>query len=578
MHFIRQHSTKEDLRKNIQRINGRGYKAYKDLEGEYNFGNWKLYLDHAQGDPFASPSRLRVRVPQTMAKFPKELFKNHIRRIALQDYLARQFAQAIRKFVKGRRGTGKSGLVAIDAGAQEILERTAVIINEEFVEARLVVGLPAHGRTVLGRECEAILLNELPRVVEASLQYTSLSTSEIKEFIEIAEDQEVIRKTLPELGLVAFVGNGSVLPRRSGISDEPMRGKGEVVFNSPPELEVEIDTINHGKIKGMGVPEGITLIVGGGYHGKSTLLRAIERGIYNHIPGDGREWVVTVADAVKIRAEEGRQVTCVDIQPFINNLPYGKNTREFFTEEASGSTSQAANIIEALEIGTRLLLLDEDTSATNFMIRDVRMQHLVNKEKEPITPFIDKVELLYRDQGVSSILVVGGSGDYFDVATRVIMMDEYRPYDVTHLAQQIAKEIKTGRLKEGGDKFTLTSARVPIPESFNAVKGRKVKIEARGLKTIQFGGTNIDLQCVEQLVDISQTRAIGSFIYYVSRKYCNGRRTLTELINLGLADVQKYGLDVLAPFPGQHPGELALPRAYEIAAAINRLRILQIVK
>ena len=101
----------------------------------------------------------------------------------------------------------------------------------------------------------------------------------------------------------------------------------------------------------MGIRKGITLIVGGGYHGKSTLLKALEAGVYNHIAGDGREFVITDDTAFKLRAEDGRSITGVDISPFIKNLPNKKDTVHFSTEDASGSTSQAANLMEALESG-----------------------------------------------------------------------------------------------------------------------------------------------------------------------------------------------------------------------------------
>jgi len=374
---------------------------------------------------------------------------------------------------------------------------------------------------------------------------------------------------------VSFVGNNSVLPRESGISDLPMKGEKVIPFKSPPEMEVQFNLPNAGTIKGMGITEGITLVVGGGYHGKSTLLRAIERGVYNHIPGDGREYVVTLADTVKIRAEDGRRVEKVNISPFITNLPFGRDTVDFSTGEASGSTSQAANIMEALEMGARCLLLDEDTSATNFMIRDVRMQALVAKDKEPITPFIDKVVQLKKDFSLSSIMVLGGSGDYFDTADTVIMMDEYRTLEVTCRAKEIALEYRTKRTPEGGEEFGTLSLRVPSQKGLDPTRGRKFKVSARGLHNIQFGSQTIDLSLVDQLVDISQTRAIGNIIYYGSN-FIDGRRTLREIIEMVLEQIEKHGLDVLSPYRGQHPGEYALPRKYEIAAAFNRLRSLHI--
>ncbi|HET7615856.1 MAG TPA: P-loop domain-containing protein, partial [Bacillales bacterium] len=320
----------------------------------------------------------------------------------------------------------------------------------------------------------------------------------------------------------------------------------------------------------------ITLIVGGGYHGKSTLLQAVERGVYDHIGGDGREYVLTDVSACKIRAEDGRKVTQVDISPFIRNLPYGKDTEKFSSENASGSTSQAANIIEALEAGTRALLIDEDTSATNFMIRDSRMQALVAKKKEPITPFIDKVRQLYGDYDVSTVLVMGGSGDYFDVADAVIMMDQYRPHDVTREAKDIASERITDRNKEGGAHFGAMMKRSPLSVSLNSKKGKKEKVTARGLARIQYGTTDIELDQVEQLVDASQTRAIGGILHHLEKKNRLGQKNFAELLEQIESQIEKSGLASFTPFPEQHPGELARPRTFEIAAALNRLRTLQV--
>jgi len=565
---------KEDLRSRLARIDGRGYKAYKSIEGAYKIKDYVLYIDHAQSDPFAPPSRVRVRVNQDAARFPQELFKTPGRKTALEDFLTRAFAEAIEQVASGRRGTGKSGLISIVKCGQEILPRTSMVVNRDFVEARFSVGLPAAGRRVLARQAMEIFFEEVDKIARRSLFYGSLDSRKVEEHVLLAEDQEFLRARLAENKLVAFVANGSILPRESGVSDRPLREGKVIPFQSPGELEVSFDLPNRGKITGMGILEGVTLIVGGGYHGKSTLLRAIERGVYNHIPGDGREFVLTVEDAVKIRAEDGRSIEKCDISGFINNLPYGQETVDFTTENASGSTSQAANIVEALEIGTHLLLLDEDTSATNFMIRDGRMQQLVVKESEPITPFIDRVRQLYENFNVSTILVVGGSGDYFDVADRVIMMENYIPKDVTSRAKKIAQEHKDDRKVELMDDFTKITQRIPLAASFQL--GPRGKVKSKGLGNILYGRSSIDLHNVEQLVDPGQTVAIAEIIRYAAQKYVDGKRTLREVVEAVLGEISRQGMDVVSPFKGQHPGDYALPRKYEIAAAINRLRKLKV--
>lgn len=567
--------TNKELQSILRRIDGRGYKAYKDIQGTYQFSHYRLHIDHVQGDPFASPSRLRVQIAQSESQFPMRLFSSPARKIGLEDYLTRMFARAIETVAKGRRGSGKSGRMQIDYCGQEILDRTALFVTPEEIEVRFTAGLPAAGRRVLSREAEAMLFRELPDIVTQSLFYRNLKQEAVQKHVEMAEDYEALRHALQQKKLVAFVANDSILPRKSGVDDRPLqesRTEHVVPFRSPASLEVEMTLPNRGAIRGMGIPEGITLIVGGGFHGKSTLLNALERGIYAHIPGDGREYVATVPEACKIRAEDGRRIENVNITPFINNLPFGKDTIHFATENGSGSTSQAANIIEAVEMGCTLLLIDEDTSATNFMIRDERMQELVAKDKEPITPFVDKVRQLQQDYGVSTILVMGGSGDYFDVADTTIMMDAYTPHDVSDRAHTIMQKHTTRRMEEGGRYFGKITERRPQARSFDASRGKRdVKIDVKGLHTLIYGTTTLDLSGLEQLVDSSQTRAIGDIILYYSRRYAGHEYSLREGLEQLFAELEQHGLDLLS---SHKLGHYAMPRIFEVAAAINRMRTL----
>ncbi len=562
-----------DLKKILQRIDGRGYKAYQDIRGSYQFNDYQLFIDHVQADPFAPPSRIRVRLDQKKAGFPEETFTPRIREIALRDFLARCFHQAINRFSQGKRGTGKSGQIFISKPGQEILERSSCLVNSFYVEVRLAMGLPAWGRRIAARVAESMFFEELPQIVAHSIYYKNLDPQKVKRHIETAEDADFLRNKLDELGLVAFVADGAVLPRASGVDPRPLRHSQVVPFQSPETLRITISLPNQGQVSGLGIKKGVTLIVGGGYQGKSTLLQALEMGVYNHIPGDGRELVVTAPSALKIRAEDGRRIEKVDISPFISNLPFGRDTKAFSTEDASGSTSQAANTVEALELGAELLLIDEDTSATNFMIRDHRMQELVSKEKEPITPFIDKIRLLYHEHRVSTVLVIGGSGDYFDVADWVICMVEYKPYDLTEKAKAIAEKYKAERRPEGGDSFGHIRERVPLASSFDPRRGKKeVKIKATGLKSILFGRFLIDLSSIEQLVDEAQTKAIAEAIYYACR-FMDGQRTLKEVIDLVIEYIEKKGLDLLSGWP---QGEHASFRGLELGAAINRIRSLRV--
>jgi len=562
----------KELEKILFSMDGKSYSAYKSLKGEYKFEKYILAIDHVQSDPYAPPSKMRVIMDRKICGIPCELTDTKDKNIAVSDFLTRNFYREIQKIGNDSTGTGGSGRIFIDRCGQEILERTSVLIKRDKVEVRFEMGLPARGRRIMGKAAQKIIFEQLPEIVEKSIIYDNLNKKALNEQVILVLDQEYARKMLKEKGLVAFVANDSVLPRESGVSDRPM--KNAVKFKSPEKFEITLKLPSGKEVSGMGIPKGITLIVGGGYHGKSTLLAALERGVYNHIAQDGREFIISESDAVKIRAEDGRNVEKVNISGFINNLPQNKDTRAFSTENASGSTSQAANVAEALEYGTSLLLIDEDTSATNFMIRDGRMQKLVAKEKEPITPFIDRVKELYDNFGVSTILIVGGSGDYFDVANHVIMMDEYVPKDVTEKAKEIAKLDENKREFSSNDKFQGVTQRIPLKKSFSQ-SGKLDKTKAKGKYSILYGKELIDISGLEQLVDDSQTNCIAVMIDYFKNKVLDEKLTLSQAADRIYEKIEKDGLDSISSYTG-HPGNLALPRKQEFCGAVNRYRKLKI--
>ena len=566
----------ETLRQRLRSIDQKGYKAYKEIEGTYQLPTFTLAIDHVQGDPFAEPSKVRVIMPRTKTVLTSEWTNTKPRRIRCEDVLVRRVHRELRQWPLRARGSGKSGLVLIDAPEQKVLERTAVQVTDETVTVCLSVGLPANGRRILAKEAEAIFFEQIPSVIERAVY--GLREEDIRPAVELADQQHAIRRYLREHGLVAFVKNGAILPRESGVSDKPLQ-RGAVPFQSPPELEIAIPVPHRAEpIKGMGIRKGITLIVGGGYHGKSTLLQALEHGVYDHVAGDGREFVITDSGAVKIRAEDGRSVASVDISPLIGTLPYGKETKQFSTENASGSTSQAASMIEMIEAGASAFLIDEDTSATNLLIRDARMQALVAKEAEPITPYIDKARQLFRDYGISTVLVVGGLGDYLDIADCVIKMEQYVPFDVTAEAKQIALQMPSGRKAEGGESFGCIHERIPLPGSLNSQKGKKEKAVACGRHVIQYGQTDLLLYALEQLVDDSQTRAIAAALLYMERKgWLDGKKTIRQLLDAIEEQWDRQGLGSVS-FRKGNPGELARPRRFELAAALNRLRSLRCIK
>ena len=517
-----------DLRNLLGRIDHRGYPAYKDTKGTYQFPGYVLSIDHVQGDPFASPSKVSVHVKGKTAAFPQELYREKHQRTALQDELTRQFGRRAEQFAFKAKGSGKSGLISVSRCGQEVLERTACRIDPETgdIILRMEIGFPANGRTINARELEKILFEFVPECVKHALFYKNMDAKRLRSVVDLAEDQHYIREMLPKMGLCAFVADGSILPRESGISPRPM--KGGVKFRSPKELEVTLELPHRGKITGMGIRKGITLIVGGGYHGKSTLLKALELGVYDHIAGDGREYVITDSTAVKIRAEDGRSIRKTDISMFINDLPNGKDTVGFCTEDASGSTSQAANVVESIEAGASLLLIDEDTSATNFMIRDELMQRVIHRDMEPITPFIERIRELYEDYGISTVIVAGSSGAYFHIADTIIQMDRYVPKDITEYAKKEAESypMLTGP-EEKAEKPDFRRCPQPSP----AFKGNdRIKMKTMGREAVMINKETIDLRYVEQITDSEQVTALGYCVRYAQKHLLNGRKDLRQIV------------------------------------------------
>jgi predicted ABC-class ATPase len=557
------------LRSTLDRIDRKGYGAYKDLSGSHDFGPFILFIDRVQRDPFAPPSLIRIRMKDN--PFDPAFFENRVRRVAFEDFLTRSVEREIRGVVRGNRGSGGSGRVEIQRTSQVVLPRTSMVVESGYVEARMAVGLPARGRSVDARAARTMLLEELPEVVRRGLVPApegGVDGERARLHVETVEDADYLRRLLPGLGLVAFVADGAVLPRESGASDRPLR-EGAVPFASPDEFRVEVDLPNRGVVSGMGVPEGVTLVAGGGFHGKSTLLSALSRSVYDHVPGDGRELVVAREDAVKVRAEDGRSVSGVDISAMIGELPGGRSTDDFSTPNASGSTSQAANIAEALEVGTSLLLVDEDTSATNFMVRDERMRELVRSE--PISPFIDLVRPLHRSLGVSAVVVVGGVGDYLDVADRVILLEDYVPSDATPRAREVTRKFPP-RAPLTHREMHPPRERVIHASSIDLRRGKRETARSRGLHTIELGCERVELSYLEQLAEAGQTEAVARIIgEFVT---AGEVREVRELVREELASVSEKGLDSLGSVEG-HPGEMSLPRAQEVAAAINRVRSLR---
>ena len=576
-----------DLRKLLESIDRRSYPAYKDARGSYDFSDYVLTIDHVQGDPFASPSKLSIFIPHQKAGYPSDFFDTPWKQTALEDYLVRQFYQEIAKFNFKAKGSGKSGLIATSHPGPEVLSRTACECSAKGITVRFECGFPANGRTINSGELIKILFDFLPRCAKSVLYFKNRRPGEVQAVIDLAEDQQFIRGELVRLNLVSFVADQAILPRESGISSRPM--KGSVPFQSPHSLRMELNLPHGGRITGMGLRRGITLIVGGGYHGKSTLLKALESGVYNHVAGDGREYVITDSTAMKLRAEDGRSVQNVDISLFINDLPNKKDTRCFSTEDASGSTSQAAAVIEGIEAGSRVFLIDEDTSATNFMLRDELMQKIVSRDKEPITPFIERARDLYEKAGISTVLVAGSSGAYFYIADTVIQMDSYRPLDITEQVKKACeayREISSPALTAPGFSLPKPGRKLPAPAASsdsgrggansgdrrgNRKQDDRIKVKIFGRDSFQVGKEPVDLRFVEQLADSEQTAALAQMVRFCLERGLFSRCTLKETVDILMLEYEKKGL---AAFNGSNYTAMGLcmPRVQEIYACLNRFR------
>lgn len=574
-----------ELRTMLRSIDHKSYPAYKSLSGAYQFGNYALVIDHVQGDPFASPSSVHLEIPWKLSGFSEEMRNQECKRIALQDHLTRLFSAQTERFSFQAKGSGKSGLISISRCGQEVLERSACEISRDTITVRFHVGFPAFGRTIDAGGLEKILFDFLPKAAEKSFFAKNLDRKALQAAVWLAEDQTELRRQMKEKNVVAFVANGSILPRKSGVSDQPM--KDSIPFVSPKSMEQSFILPHHGEIHGMAVPEGITLIVGGGYHGKSTLLSALQMGVYDHIAGDGREFVLADETAVKLRAEEGRSIRNTDISMFINDLPNGRDTKNFSTPDASGSTSQAAGVVEGIEAGTDLFLIDEDTSATNFMVRDDFMQQVISREKEPITPFLERARDLYEKAGVSTILVAGSSGAFFYIADHIIQMDCYKPVEITERVKALCKEHQAPETQAPGfavPAFVETYA-AGRTAGTNDRKGRsdrsrggrggdraqeRSKVKTFGRDSFSIDRETVDLRYVEQLADSEQTSALAYMTRYALEQLTDGRKTLRQIAAELQKRIETKGWDGLT---GSYvPCGLAKPRIQEVFAALTRYR------
>ena len=598
-------STLNELTSHLHAIDGRSYAAYKAIVGRYRSPlGWVLYIDRIQPDPYAPPTAIRVVLPlaltgadarltgftprltgtnetlteanEPLTDAAAHLTASPTRAVALRDYLAR----TLRELLKGQA-------ISIAPAGQEILERSSVNLHETwqddfstpafnapgpYLELRLRWSLPAFGREIAGRQAARNLNLDLARAIASLDLRESELGAEAWKHCQVTEDHAALQEILVERGWVAFLADGANLARRSGVSQLPLEGG--VPLTAPETLAQTVQLPHAGVVRGTAIPAGVTVIAGGGYHGKSTLLNAIARGIYPHIPGDGRELVATVPEAMAVRAADGRAVTGVDLRPFISHLP-GRDAdpAQFTTANASGSTSQAASIMESLELwgqpAQAALLLDEDTCATNLLIRDQRMRALVSSEREPITPLVDRIRALHRERGISTLIVMGGSGDYLDVADQVLIMDSYRLVDATAQARQVCDS--QPRVDTSLPDFPLPAQR--LPQSPEAKRRGPSRTRALGTQRLVLDRHEVDVADVSGLVDEGQALAVAWALRALLERHFDGRTSLPQALAQVAKRLDDVGLDALGE---AHPAFLVRPRLVDVGAAVNRLRSLQV--
>lgn len=550
------------LKEALNRLDGKSYGGYKEIRGRYNFLDYTFEILRVQGDPFASPSLFSVEINLLKYGYSKDYYDNPSKKVAFEDYILRKLNKLISKLGK-RSGSGKSGQLNILSPKQEILKRSAVEIIGDLLIVKFYGGLPANGRRIASRGAVSMIFNEIPKISK-ELKTANVGLEKLEQHIKTNLKSDSIRRAIKKENLIVFIENNSKLARRSSIDDRVLMDG--IPFNAPKSLEVTLHLDNGDMVTGMGVPKGITVITGGGFHGKSTLLTAIEKGVYNHITGDGREGVITDRDTVKIRAEDGRWIDGLDISNFINNLPHKKDTRNFTTSNASGSTSQAANIMEALELGATTLLIDEDTTATNFMVRDRKIQELISHKKEPITPFIERIESM-KAENLSVIIVVGGLGDYFSMADRVIMLDEYKVLDVTEKAKLISDKFENSNVRGITEKFNIPFRKLDSQKTKKLFNSDRCKVKTRGLDELLIDKESVDIRNLEQYVENGQVTFTGEIVRKVFKEF--GNETFKDKLEKVQTEIDKNNLSKILK---SNSGSLVESRKYEIAGAITRLR------
>ena len=556
------------LYQKIRAFDGKNYGLYRSLEGKsWDFGDFSLDFLHVQGDPFAPASRILVTAPLKVLGFGSEWSGTFERKLAISDFLLRRLAKSVKE-----KYPDKNGAREIDEPGPEVLVRNALWVDNGELRACLQVRLPGEGRKIQAELAAEILTMVLPDLLSASLYCTPQILQGLEQHYAVLERRRLILEELPKRGLVAFVPDGAVLPRASGLSQDPLQGA--VPFAAPDELAVTLD-VGGESIRGMGIPKGVTVITGGAYHGKSTLLQALVRSVYPHVPGDGREGIVIDESAMRVGVEDGRYVRETDISPMVRDLPGGVSTKSFSTAGASGSTSEAANLMESMEMGCKTFLIDEDSSAVNFLIRDRRVRDLLGDDREPLIPLTDRIRQ-FAESGYSFILVAGACGDFLSLADNIVVMAEYKAECVQQPA--VTLEARVPEPAEGADRVQGLQSAAPTRSFAGYTKilqakvrpasavERQVKVKLNGDTALQVGQLVADVSRAGLLVDRQQRVGAGYLLLNLLQNaedvpVCELAEKLCEKIrNVGFRNL-----------PQGMSRYMSLPRPVDIVATLLRM-------
>ena len=555
------------LYQKIRSLDGKPYGTYKNLATrEWDFGDFVLEFIHVQGDPYAPASRVLLRAKLATLGYAPEWGSDFEHRLSLSDFLYRRLGRMVQE-----RYPGKDAAVVFDTAGPEMLVRNSLWIDNGEIRACLQVRLPGEGRKIQAELAAEILTMVMPDLVAAGLYYTQGDEPAMQRHYRVLAERREILAQLDGRGLCAFVPDGAVLPRASGLSEMPLEGA--VPFAAPAELAVTLNACGR-EIRGMGIPKGITVITGGAFHGKSTLLQALVRAVYPHVPGDGREGIVVDDTALRVGVEDGRSVRGTDLSMFVRDLPGGISTKDFSTLSASGSTSEAANLLEAMEAGARTFLIDEDSSAVNFLIRDVRVRKLLGDEREPLIPLTDRIRSL-ASAGMNFILVAGACGDYLDLADNIIVMANYKA--------ECAKSTVSSWKAEGLIGSTVNARPFaaymqPLQKHVRPASAveRQVKVKLAGDSLLQIGFLVADTSRLVTLVDKQQRLGAGFMLLNMLQNAASNTAEGSAPASDSVAGVAQKLCDVVCNvgfrnLPQGMSREMSLPRAVDIACVAFRL-------